>query len=254
MKYAINHLSVVAVHVEASEHSEVCTEILFGEFFKVLEHRAAWSRIRLFDDKSEGWIKNNQYTEINAEKYDDLSKDTPVFCAQSVGICRCEEKQQPILIGSRLPLFHDTFFQISDNQYSFDGYVANGKKSKSDIARVAKGFLNAPYRSGGRSFFGIDSSALVQLCYRLCGRKLARTASEQATGGEVLSFVEEAEEGDLAFFDNEEGIINHVGILLNDHRIIHSYGCVRIDQIDQTGIFNADEGKYTHRLRLLKKM
>ena len=254
MRYAINHLSVITVHTEANELSNICTEVLFGEFFKVLERRASWSRIRLFDDKSEGWVQNNQYTEITAEQYEELSKDIPVYCAQSVGVCRSQNKQQPILIGSRLPFFSDTTFQISDNQYSFDGYVATGKKPKSDIARLAKGFLNAPYHYGGRSFFGIDSSALVQLCYRLCGRKLSRTAAEQASGGEVLSFVEEAEEGDLAFFDNDEGQINHVGIILNDHLIIHSYGCVRIDQIDQTGIFNADESKYTHRLRLLKKM
>ncbi|MDD4820305.1 MAG: SH3 domain-containing protein, partial [Flavobacteriales bacterium] len=93
MKYAINHLSIVSVHTEPNDESQICTEVLFGEFFKVLERRAAWSRIRLFDDKSEGWVLNNQYTEISAEQYDALRKDTPVYCAQSVGVCRCENKQ-----------------------------------------------------------------------------------------------------------------------------------------------------------------
>ena len=102
-------------------------------------------------------------------------------------------------------------FSIAGEKYSFDGYVACGKKPKSDIAKVARGFLNAPYLWGGRSFFGIDCSGLVQLCYRLCGRKLPRDAKDQAQGGEVLSFIEEAEEGDLAFFDNEEGVMVHCG-------------------------------------------
>jgi len=69
-----------------------------------------------------------------------------------------------------------------------------------------------------------------------------------------LSFVEESESGDLAFFDNEEGNIIHVGIVLDDNRIIHASGKVRIDKLDHQGIFNVDTGLYTHRLRLIKKI
>ena len=78
--------------------------------------------------------------------------------------------------------------------------------------------------------------------------------SEQATKGEVLSFVEECEPGDLAFFDNEDGVITHVGIIMNNNYIIHAHGYVRIDRLDQTGIFNTDMGTYTHKLRVIKKM
>ena len=58
--------------------------------------------------------------------------------------------------------------------------------------------------------------------------------------GKYLSFIEESEPGDLAFFDNEDGAITHVGIIMNDYSIIHAHGKVRIDKLDHSGIYNVD--------------
>jgi len=114
--------------------------------------------------------------------------------------------------------------------------------------------LNAPYLWGGRSPLGIDCSGFTQLVYRMSGFNLLRDASQQATQGEVLSFIEEAEQGDLAFFDNSEGAITHVGIIMNDNYIIHAHGKVRIDRLDQSGIFNVEKHQHTHKLRMIKKV
>ena len=115
-------------------------------------------------------------------------------------------------------------------------------------------YINAPYLWGGRSPFGIDCSGFTQLVYKIAGKKLPRDAYQQAEIGQTLSFVEEAQSGDLAFFDNEEGSIVHVGILLQDNEIIHASGKVRIDKIDHQGIFNVDTKRYSHKLRLIKKI
>ena len=115
--------------------------------------------------------------------------------------------------------------------------------------------MNAPYLWGGRSPFGIDCSGFTQVIYKLNGFKLPRDASEQADTLEtVLSFIEESEAGDLAFFDNEEGIITHVGIIMNDNYIIHAHGQVRIDRLDHSGIYNTDTKRHTHKLRVIKKI
>jgi cell wall-associated NlpC family hydrolase len=73
------------------------------------------------------------------------------------------------------------------------------------------------------------------MVYKLNGYKLLRDASQQSSQGEALSFIEESEPGDLAFFDNEEGNIIHVGIMENNY-IIHASGKVRIDRLDHLGI------------------
>ncbi len=115
-------------------------------------------------------------------------------------------------------------------------------------------YLNAPYLWGGKTPFGLDCSGFTQMVYKLNGYTLLRDAAQQATQGEALSFVEESEVGDLAFFDDSEGKIDHVGILMQNNHIIHVHGKVRIDRIDHTGIFNTEMKRYTHQLRVIKKI
>jgi cell wall-associated NlpC family hydrolase len=86
------------------------------------------------------------------------------------------------------------------------------------------------------------------------GHNLPRNASQQIECGRMISFVEEARAGDLAFFDNEEGEIVHVGICLGQGRILHASGEVRMDHLDHQGIFCSDKRKYTHHLRILKRI
>ena len=83
---------------------------------------------------------------------------------------------------------------------------------------------------------------------------MPRDASQQVEVGESLTFVEESRPGDLAFFENAEGKIVHVGIMLDNQRIIHASGKVRIDTLDSTGIFNKELNKHTHRLRVIKNI
>ena len=143
--------------------------------------------------------------------------------------------------------------EINTSKYSFEGIKVCGQKPKSDLVKTAFMYLNAPYLWGGKTPFGIDCSGFTQMVYKLNGYSLLRDASQQATQGEALSFIEESEAGDLAFFDNDEGVITHVGIIMEDNYIIHSSGKVRIDRLDHLGIFNPDTQRHTHKLRVIKK-
>ena len=79
-------------------------------------------------------------------------------------------------------------------------------------------------------------------------------ASQQVTLGQNYSFLEEAMPGDLAFFGDETGAITHVGIIWEQNRIIHASGRVRVDKIDHQGIFNEDLKRYTHNLKVIKRI
>jgi cell wall-associated NlpC family hydrolase len=87
----------------------------------------------------------------------------------------------------------------------------------------------------------------------MAGINLLRDAHQQANQGQIVDFLDEALEGDLAFFDNEEGRITHVGLVLSEHRILHASGSVRVDALDPSGIYHAELGRHTHRLRLIKR-
>ena len=138
--------------------------------------------------------------------------------------------------------------------HNFEGSSIIGSQNKTKLVETALLYLNAPYQKGGKTPFGIDSSGFVQMVYKINGFELKRSAEEQSRQGIALSFIEESEPGDLAFFDTKEGLINHVGIILKDNYIIHVNGCVQIDRIDHTGIFNPEKKVYTHQLRVIKKI
>jgi hypothetical protein len=252
--YGICNLSIVALRASESEKSEMINQLLFGEHFTVLENNQNWSKIKLAFDGFEGWIDNKQFEIISEEFYHKINEEQEIYAKEIVDvISNTKNEILTIPIGASLPFFNGNKLAINTVDYHFEGETISGEKGKNAIKQFAYLFLNTPFLWGGKSPFGIDCSGFTQLVYKLCGYQLLRNANEQATQGEVLSFIEESEPGDLAFFDNEEGEIIHVGIILNDYHIIHAHGKVRIDTLDHSGIFNADLQKHTHKLRVIKK-
>jgi len=259
MKYGICHLSVVPCRLEPSDSSEMVTQLLFGEIIKIYEEkRAGWRKIKTAFDDYDCWIDEKQFVEINETEFERLNTSPIIVCSEMANIIEDKENESiiPILLGSSLPSFKENVIRFNKFTFQFDGQTSDTSKeiNKSNLAENAMMYLNAPYLWGGRSPFGIDCSGFSQIIYKLNGIKLPRDASQQAQIGETLSFIEESESGDLAFFDNEEGKIIHVGIMLENNNIIHASGKVRIDKIDHQGIFNSETNTYSHRLRLIKKI
>jgi gamma-D-glutamyl-L-lysine dipeptidyl-peptidase len=248
MQYGICNLSVVPLRLEPSPNGELISQLLYGDFFKVIEQRKQWSKIRLNFDDFEGWIDNKQYKEILKTNYTHLSNLESIYSTDLVEFVQCNKKElYPIIIGSNLK-------GLTLLNHSFEGHSTSGDGLKENIINTAFLYLNTPFLLGGKTPFGIDSSGFTQMVYKLNGFKLLREITQQSSQGEALSFIEESEAGDLAFFDNKDGEIVHVGIILKDNYIIHAYGKVRIDRIDQSGIYNTETNTHTHKLRVIKKI
>ncbi|MBL7933230.1 MAG: C40 family peptidase [Bacteroidia bacterium] len=258
MHFGICVLSVVPARKEPSGTSEMVTQLLFGDHYSVLESIDGWLRIKTAYDNYECWISQKQHFKISDNTFHSLEKNKPVYSNELVQVLhnKTTKVDFPVTIGATLPFYSGHHCKFEDQDYQFDGNTctAGHKKSASEIISTAFLFLNAPYLWGGKSPFGIDCSGFTQIVYKLNGFKLPRDAYQQVELGSPLSFVEESETGDLAFFDNEEGKIVHVGILLDNQRIIHASGCVRIDKFDHYGIFSGDSKKYSHTLRVIKRV
>lgn len=251
--FGICNLAIVPLRAEASDKSEQVSQLLFGEHFKIIEATAKWTQIELAFDGYIGWIDNKQFQSISEEQYLFLADSPIVLNADLIEYISTPNNQLlPIPLGSSLSFLENE--EINTRKFSFDGMKVCGAKPKSDLVKTAFMYLNAPYLWGGKSPFGIDCSGFTQMVYKLNGHHLLRDASQQATQGEPLSFIEESEPGDLAFFDNDEGNIVHVGIMMEDNYIIHASGQVRIDRLDHLGIYNADTNRHTHKLRVIKKI
>ncbi|MNK08387.1 Gamma-D-glutamyl-L-lysine endopeptidase [compost metagenome] len=251
--FGICNLAIVPLRLEPSDRSEMTSQVLFGEHFKILEQTEKWSRIELAFDGYNGWMDNKQFKTINESEYNSLSNTPIVLNADLIEYLTTPDNHLlSIPIGSSLTFLDQP--TINTEHFIFEGLRTSGITSKQNLLDTAFMYLNSPYLWGGKTPFGIDCSGFTQMVYKLNGYSLLRDASQQATQGEALSFIEESEPGDLAFFDNEEGRIIHVGIIMEDNHIIHAHGKVRIDRLDHLGIYNIDTKRHSHKLRVIKKI
>lgn len=258
MIYGICLLSVVPCRKEPSNASELVTQLLFGETYEIAEETEEWFKISTTFDSYVCWLSKKQHSPLSESVFNKITTSKVKCNGDLVQIIKNKKQNTniPITIGASLPLLNDHDMQLDSYHFSFDGTAVDTsvKNDAQKIVQTAYLFLNSPYLWGGKSPFGIDCSGFTQLVFKLNGHKIPRDASQQVELGNPLSFVEEAETGDLAFFDNEEGRIVHVGILLDNQNIIHASGQVRIDKFDHYGIFHSERKKYSHNLRVIKRI
>ena len=246
MILGICNLSIVPMRIVDSDKSEMINQLIYGDIIEILEEKEKWVKIKSVFDDYIGWIDKKQYFKI----VDNITVDlkNPIY---SIDLVEFIENNNNELVT--IPIGSD-ISNISLMNHKFDGKTISGKNNRNSIVNTALSFLNSPYLWGGKTPFGIDCSGFTQMVYKINGYKLFRDAKDQANQGETLSFIEESEAGDLAFFNNDQGDIIHVGIILQNNHIIHASGKVRIDRIDHSGIYNNDLNKHTHSLRYIKKI
>ncbi len=254
--YHLCRVAVAPLRKEPSDRSEIVSQLLFGDRIKLLEKTEKWCKVITQHDDYEGWMDYKQLKLISEVAFLDESVYTYLTPIQLDNTLIASNGTKYYLTpGSTLPNYKEGFCSVGDEKFEVTSmpFVPNKSCFKENIEKTAKFFENTSYLWGGRTFFGIDCSGFVQTVYNLNGIQLRRDASQQAEQGEVVDFLASATLGDLAFFDNEEGKITHVGLMLNNHEIIHSAGKVHIDPIDNQGIYSVELGRYTHKLRIIKR-
>ena len=256
--YGISLQTLIPVRRSPGDKNEMVNQLLFGDFVKIKDSFEDWYLIESTDDEYEGWVDKKQLQNISEETFNQFLTSVRFFLTDVFSECINLKDNIPIrlVLGSQLPNLRNSTFTIEEESFLFNGNFNSSQENldKKQFKATALNYLNASYLLGGKSPFGIDSSGFVQMVYKLSGVFLKRDSSQQAQQGELVNFIHESQLGDLAFFENEEGNIIHVGIILDNEHIIHASGKVRIDKIDHNGIFNEQEKRYTHKLRLLKRI
>ncbi|OFX49884.1 MAG: hypothetical protein A2046_16210 [Bacteroidetes bacterium GWA2_30_7] len=260
MKYGICNISSIPIRKEPAESSEMRTELLFGEHFKILELTERWAKIKLAFDGYEGWIDRKIIQALTESEFESINNSSCFITNQQINKVQNLTNNIEFLIGggSSLPNFDakTKSFNLGEEKYKLLSEFFKTDKSdlRKGIIDFATKYINCSYLWGGRNPFGIDCSGLSQISYKVFGINILRDASQQVTHGKIIEFIDDAKPADLAFFDNADGLITHVGLILDKNHIIHSSGKVRIDKIDHQGIFNEERQIYTHKLRIIKNI
>ncbi|MBN2638590.1 MAG: C40 family peptidase [Bacteroidales bacterium] len=256
MNAGICLLSTIPVREKPSGKTEMINQLLFGDTVHILDSFESWFLIESHGDQYQGWVEKDQIKIISEDYLKNILDKEPVFLKNSSTDITFKDKKIILSQGSRIPFYDKGRFIINNNKgfISDESITISGKQPTEEILLSAKQLLSTPYLWGGRSAFGADCSGFVQIVFKMNGYQLPRDSIQQAKTGLNIDFIHEGLPGDLVFFENEEQQIVHVGILLNNHEIIHASGQVRIDSIDHEGIFNKQKQKYTHKLRLIKRI
>ncbi len=259
MAFVVAIVSVVPLRLEASHQSEMISQLLFGETAEIVEggqllQTGTFTKVKCLHDGYEGWCQSAQLALVPDEL---VMRRTPAMMPDLINKMKLNDTEMQLPFGGSLALFKQQALNLPNLSFKYMGEVlVPGQISLTpeSIKQVAELFINTPYLWGGRSIFGIDCSGFVQQVYQYFNIRLPRDAYQQAELGTDIGFLAETICGDLAFFDNKEGRITHVGIMLDAQTIIHASGRVRIDHVDQAGILNRETGERTHQLRIVKRL
>lgn len=246
----------VAIRKEPSFESEMTSQLLFGETFQVLKQIKKWAYIRCDVDNFEGWLLKDQCSALSEKAYANLRLKDQILAFDLFSTIITEARHIPVIAGSILPNFDGLSFSIDHMKGIYNGQVISPNPLEPNLEHLSKiifKYLDAPHFWGGRSPFGIDATGFVQKVLQFCGYQLPRKLNQQIQCGKLVHLISAVQPGDVAFFENENGI-NHVGIFLKPNMVAHCHSKVQLQQIDTHGIFDKQQNQYTHKLKMIRRM
>jgi len=239
MEYGIISINIVPVRKKNNAKSEMINQLFFGEIISIIEVKDNWSFIKSNIDNYKGWIRNLHFQKILKKDYNLLSKKQNEFATDEMALTN-DDIEITIPTGSLI------------STAKFLKYSHKKTNTAKSIIKTIKSFLNTPYLWGGKTKFGTDCSGLVQSIFKTINIILPRDACDQFKYGKEIN--SDFKLGDLAFFGKSPKKITHVGILLDNTKIIHAYGVVRLDKLTSKGIYNNEEKRITHILQKVKRV
>lgn len=230
----ICRLSLINMYKESSFQSTICSQILFGEHYSILERRNEWLYIELYMDGEKGWIQADQHELISNEYFEQINNSEYKICMDITGNIFFKKKNVHILLGSILPIPTNNLFK-TEEKVVFNGASKSlyQRREADFFSELVTKYIHSPYHPGGRSPFGIDGGGLIQQSFKISGYFLKRKLKDQINEGVKVNSQNEIKSGDVIYIGKENP--ENAWIYISDTRYIGiKFGAVRaVDYLDR---------------------
>ena len=213
-KYLTNNYSLINLHKKPSTKSEIVTQIIFGQSFSIFKKSKRWLKIKIKEDGYKGYIQNKNFS-----KY---LNPTHKICVLKAKVYKFSNKRKKISIipfGSKIKVFRKkiNFLKfskgwISKNDVKKITYVEKNPFKKINI------YKNIKYKWGGKSYKGIDCSALIQIFLNFNNKFCPRDAKDQVKFFKKNIKLENIKKNDIIYWKG------HVAVAISNKKLIHAYG------------------------------
>ena len=226
-KYFTNNFPVISLHKRPSTKSEVVTQMIYGESFLVSKKTKKWLKIKISEDNYKGYILNKNF--INLLK---PSHKINVLKAKIYKFPNKRKKINEITFGSKIKVISikGKFFKFSKGWFNKKEVKPISYKNKNPFSKITI-FKNIKYKWGGKTFKGIDCSALIQLFLNFNNKFCPRDAKDQVKYFKKNVKLSNVKKNDIIYWKG------HVALALSNKKLIHAYGPMKrtvIMGIDQT--------------------
>jgi len=202
------------IYKKPSSKSEVTSQIIYGEKFKILSKNKNWIKIKTSFDNYKGFIRNSKYIEKFSPNYKVSSLKAKIFKKPGVGT------NSWLPLASKLSVFEQkrNYVKIEKNKWIKKKDIKKLNQRDINFIKIFKKFLNVKYVWGGKTFRGIDCSALLQIFFFYNNSFYPRDTKDQIKYTKKNSKKRKFKKGDIIFWKG------HVAICLNSKKLIHAYG------------------------------
>ena len=202
------------IYKKPSKVSEVISQIIYGEKFKILSKNKSWLRIKTSFDNYIGYIKNNNYTEHHNPTHKVFNLKVNIFNKQK------NKKKQFLPFASKISIIQENkkFIEFEKDKWIKKVNIKKIDHVEKNYFKILKLFLNTKYFWGGKTYRGIDCSAILQLIFYYNNKFYPRDTKEQMRYSKKIMDKEKFKKGDIIFWKG------HVAICIDSKKLIHAYG------------------------------
>jgi hypothetical protein len=212
-KYFTNNYTVINLHKKPSIKSEIVTQMIYGESFSISKKSRKWLKIKVKEDNYKGYIKNKKYSNFLKPTHKVNTLKAKIFKLPY------KIKKSEITFGSKIKVIDNSskFLKFTNGWIKKDDVKPISYKEKNPFRKITS-FRNIRYKWGGKSFEGIDCSALVQVFLNFNNKFCPRDAKDQVKYFKKDIKLKNIKKNDIIYWKG------HVAVALSNKKLIHAYG------------------------------